>query len=94
MTSQAANMAALQKYTLSKGKFSWQMLWTGGADDSIGGTGLRPLVTKGSCAVALRAMCNASAPAQTRAMAYGMSGSRCFCVALPSGGVGLQLCLQ
>jgi hypothetical protein len=41
-----ANMAALRNATLEAGKFAWQMLWTGGEDDGIGGTGLHPLVTK------------------------------------------------
>ena len=68
------NMAALRNATLEAGKFAWQMLWTGGAEDSIGGTGLHPLVSKGSCATAIRSMCTATSPAQTRAMGYGMSG--------------------
>lgn len=67
-----ANMAALRNATLDAGKFAWQMLWTGGPPDNIGGTGLGPLVTKGSCAADLRSLCNASSPAQTRAMAYGL----------------------
>ena len=33
-----------------------QMLWTGGAADSIGGTGLSTLVRKQGCAETLRAM--------------------------------------
>jgi hypothetical protein len=52
-----------------------QMLWTGGAADSIGGTGLGPLVTKGaSCATTMRTLCAADSPSQKRAMGYGMSG--------------------
>jgi hypothetical protein len=50
------------------------VLWTGGASDSIGGTGLHPLVSKGSCATAMRSLCDAKSPSQTRAMGYGMSG--------------------
>ena len=68
------NMAALREATLDAGKFAWQMLWTGGADDNIGGTGLTTLVRQNSCAATLRSMCSADSPAQTRAMAFGMSG--------------------
>ena len=69
------NMAALRNATLNAGKFAWQMLWTGGPDDNIGGTGLTTLVSAKSCAATLRSMCKADSPAQTRAMAYGLSGS-------------------
>eukprot|EP00911_Craspedida_sp_UC1_P001471 UC1_evm1s1110 len=64
------NMAALQKYTLSKGKFAWQMLWTGGAADGRGNTCPGPLVTQQGCAAELRALCKADSPAQTRTMMY------------------------
>jgi hypothetical protein len=53
---------------------AWQMLWTGGASDSIGGTGLHPLVGKSGCAATMRSMCAAKSTPQMRAMAYGMSG--------------------
>lgn len=52
------------------GKFSWQMLWTGGAADGIGSTGPTPIIKQTSCAAGLRQHCNASSPAQTRAMMY------------------------
>ncbi len=69
------NMEALRTATLDAGKFAWQMMWTGGAaDTSIGGTGLQPLVRKATCAADLRRLCDTSSPAQTRAMAYGLSG--------------------
>ena len=68
-------MNALREATLNAGKFAWQMLWTGGAPDNIGNTGLKPLVTQSTCAESLRSLCNASSPAQTRAMAYGLSGT-------------------
>ena len=64
------NMAALRKAVLDAGKFAWQMLWTGGPDDSIGGTGPATLVQKDNCAEMLRLHCNASSPTQTRAMMY------------------------
>eukprot|EP00658_Telonema_sp_P-2_P085890 TRINITY_DN9895_c0_g1_i5.p1 TRINITY_DN9895_c0_g1~~TRINITY_DN9895_c0_g1_i5.p1 ORF type:complete len:460 (-),score=90.67 TRINITY_DN9895_c0_g1_i5:266-1645(-) len=69
------NMGALREATLSAGKFAWQMMWTGGDPYSIGGTGLGPLVDSQNCATQLRSLCNASSPAQTRAMAFGLSGS-------------------
>ena len=69
------NMKALREATLKAGKFAWQMLWTGGAEDSIGGGSTKPLVTQLNCAPTLRAMCNMSSPAQTRAMAYGINGT-------------------
>jgi hypothetical protein len=68
------NMAALREATLSAGKFSWQMLWTGGVDDSIGSTGPQPLVNANTCATDLRRLCNATGPAQTRAMMFALHG--------------------
>lgn len=67
------NMAALRNATLEAGKFAWQMLWTGGPPDNIGGTGLSALVQKATCAKDLRALCTADSPAQRRAMAYGLN---------------------
>lgn len=69
------NMQALREAVLEAGKFTWQMLWTGGSDTNIGGGSLAPLVTRGKCAEQLRSMCNMSSPAQTRAMAYGLNGT-------------------
>jgi len=56
------NMEALKKETLSRGKFSWQMLWTGGKADAKGSTGPGPLVTASACANDLRALCSATSP--------------------------------
>jgi hypothetical protein len=67
------NMAALRNATLAAGKFAWQMLWTGGAADAIGGTGLSPIVQKATCETDLRSLCKSNSPAQTRAMAYGLN---------------------
>jgi hypothetical protein len=72
-----ANMAALKEYTLSKGKFSWQMLWTGGSATGTGSTCPGPLVEKASCAQDLRNLCSTSSPAQTRTMMYAFSPGRC-----------------
>lgn len=42
-----ANMAALRDKTLSYGKFSWQMLWTGEGPTDIGNTCPHPIVSRG-----------------------------------------------
>ena len=69
-----ANMAALKAETLSRGKFSWQMLWTGGAADAKGSTGPGPLVTPAACATQLRALCSAGSPQHNnRTMMYAFS---------------------
>jgi hypothetical protein len=52
-----------------------QMMWTGECDDCIGSTSTQPIVKRAACAASLRRLCNASSPTQTRAMAYGLSGS-------------------
>lgn len=65
------NMAALTNVTLSRGKFAWQLFYTGGPADSVGSTGPRPLVHAATCAADLRALCNATSPAQTRTLMYG-----------------------
>lgn len=67
------NMEALRAATLDAGKFSWQMLWTGGAPNNIGSTLPVPLVRKASCAADLRQMCAVNSTAQTRAMMYAFS---------------------
>eukprot|EP00937_MAST-01D_sp_MAST-1D-sp2_P004197 g4197.t1 len=72
-----SNMAALRAATLGAGKFAWQMLWTGGAADGIGGTCPTPLVQQKTCAANLRALCTADSPAQTRAMMYAFSPGGC-----------------
>ena len=71
------NMAALRAAVLKAGKFSWQMLWTGGSEDQIGTTCPRPQVQKSTCAANLRALCNATSPAQTRAMMYAFGPGGC-----------------
>ena len=66
-----ANMAALNAYTLSQGKFSWQMLWTGGAANAKGSTGPGPLVKAPSCRQDLTALCSAASPQHNnRTMMY------------------------
>ncbi len=63
-----ANMEVLQNMTTQKGKFSWQLLWTGG--EGRGSTNPGPLVHNTSCAADLRGLCSATSPAQTRTMMY------------------------
>ena len=71
------NMLALKNYTLAQGKFSWQMLWTGGAANGKGSTCPSPLVNNVSCATQLRALCTAASPAQTRTMMYAFYPGGC-----------------
>ena len=71
------NMAALRNATLSAGKYTWQMLWTGGDASGIGSTCPSPLVKQQSCAADLRALCSATSPAQTRAMMYAFGPGGC-----------------
>jgi hypothetical protein len=52
-----------------------ELFWTGGAPDSVGSTGPTPIVHNKTCAADLRALCNATSPAQTRTMMYGLGGT-------------------
>ena len=72
-----ANMAALQNHTLSVGKFSWQMLWTGGDPEGRGSTCPNPLVARATCASSLRAFCQADAVPQRRTMMYAFGPGSC-----------------
>eukprot|EP00656_Telonema_subtile_P026754 TRINITY_DN28740_c0_g2_i1.p1 TRINITY_DN28740_c0_g2~~TRINITY_DN28740_c0_g2_i1.p1 ORF type:complete len:329 (+),score=55.02 TRINITY_DN28740_c0_g2_i1:175-1161(+) len=72
-----SNMAALKEYTLAQGKFSWQMLWTGGGANSQGSTCPRPQVNKEGCATQLRALCAKDSLAQTRTMMYSFYPGGC-----------------
>lgn len=67
------NMDALRKATLAAGKFAWQLMWTGGRVDGVGGTCPHSIVSQKSCAAELRALCNETAAPQTRAMMYALS---------------------
>jgi len=72
-----ANMAALETYTLGKGKFAWQMLWTGGSPTGRGSTCPGPLVSQDTCANDLRSLCSANSTAQNRTMMYSFSPGHC-----------------
>jgi hypothetical protein len=77
-TSYDANMAALRAATLAAGKFSWQMLWTGGAPDAKGSTCPGPLVHRATCAADLRSLCSATSPQQVnRTMLYSFTPGSC-----------------
>ena len=78
-----ANMAALRARTLQAGKFSWQMLWTGGSADSVGSTCPSPLVAKATCAADLRALCSAASPQQqNRTLMYSFAPGGCSAASL------------
>jgi hypothetical protein len=66
---------------VKRGKFAWQLLWTGQRDcpwknsyGCLGGTGTTILVSKGDCAAKLRKFCQADSQAQTRAMMFPFAG--------------------
>jgi hypothetical protein len=63
----------VRKATLAAGKFAWQLMWTGGRVDGVGGTCPHSIVSQKSCAAELRALCNETAAPQTRAMMYALS---------------------
>ena len=67
-----ANMEALRVKVLAAGKFAWQLMWTGGSEAQKASTCPHAIVSKASCASDLRALCNATAPPQTRAMMYAL----------------------
>jgi hypothetical protein len=76
-----AFMAAVYAALPARGAFSWQQLWTapggGFTPAKIGTTCPEPLVARGSCAADLRALCNATSPAWTRATMSAFSPGRC-----------------
>ena len=76
-----ANMAALRARTLAAGKFSWQMLWSGGDGNSVGSTCPSPLVRSATCAADLRALCSAASPQQVnRTLLYAFAPGGCSSV--------------
>ena len=77
-----AFMADVYAALPARGAFSWQQLWTapggGFTPAKIGTTCPEPLVSRGSCAQDLRALCNATAsPALARATMSAFSPGRC-----------------
>jgi hypothetical protein len=76
-TSYETIMQVLRNRTLDVGKFSWQMLYTGGDADSKGSTCPGPLVQKNTCTQNLRSYCTLDSPTQTRTLMYGFSPGFC-----------------
>jgi hypothetical protein len=78
-TDYEATMAELRTRTLAAGKFSWQMLWTGGAPDAKGSTCPQPIVRAppAECTTDLAALCAPGAPPQSEAMMYAFSPGGC-----------------
>ena len=74
-----ANMAVIYAEILKRGMFSWQQQWNGQSSPTAkNGCCTKPLVAKGtSCAPALRKLCAADSPAQTRVMNYAFSPGSC-----------------
>lgn len=74
-----STMALLRNRTLAEGKFSWQMLWTGGSAVQRGGTCPFPLVRPeaSGCKADLQALCTPGATPQTNALMYSFSPGGC-----------------
>jgi hypothetical protein len=77
-----AYMNVVYEEVVKRGKFSWQLLWTGQKDcaykndySCLGTTGTNYLVTKNNCAATLRAQCTADSQSQKRAMMFPFQGS-------------------
>ncbi len=68
---------------LARGKFSWQLFYTGqwqawcGLPECIAGTCPVPLVQPATCAANLESLCAADAPPQRRALMYAFSPGNC-----------------
>jgi hypothetical protein len=77
--SYVANMAVIYDEVLQRGLFSWQQMWNGqGSPDDKNGCCTSPLVRQGAqCAPALRSLCTANSPAQTRYYHYAFSPGGC-----------------
>ena len=73
------NMEVLRNMTLQAGKFSWQMLWTGGSPDAVGGTCPGPLVSNVSsqCANDLRTYCSSDSITLKRTLMYAIGPGEC-----------------
>ena len=71
-------MEVIYAEMLQRGMFTWQQQWNGQGPGQTNGCCTRPLVNKGaSCATALRKLCAADSPAQTRVMNYAFSPGSC-----------------
>jgi hypothetical protein len=75
-----SNMEEVYKAVVAKGKYSWQLFWTGQSSNNIkdiATTCPGPLVQKTSCAADLRKLCQANSPAQQRYMMYAFAPGKC-----------------
>jgi len=74
-----SNMDAVRKAVISRGKFSWQQLWTGQGNSNrdIGDTCPSPFVKNTTCTADLRKLCMSTAPPQTRFMMYAFAPGGC-----------------
>jgi len=74
-----SNMEEVYKEVISRGKFSWQLLWTGQGNSirNIAETCPGPLVNKATCAADLRKLCQSNSPPQTRFMMYAFTPGKC-----------------
>jgi hypothetical protein len=76
-----ALMNTVYDTVIKRGKFAWQLLWTGqkhcaymNSHDCLGTTRTNILVQKRNCTQALRKMCTKDSDAQTRAMMFPFQG--------------------
>ena len=72
-----AHMNTVYAELLKRGKFAWQLLWTGqqhcpykNSYSCLGTTGTNILINKQNCAAKLKSFCAADSDAQTRAMMF------------------------
>jgi len=75
-----SNMAEVFDVVISRGKFSWQQLWTGQTTDSVQDIGTNcgsPLVQKATCADNLRSLCQPNSRTQYRFMMYSFFPGQC-----------------
>lgn len=77
-----AYMNTVYAELIKRGKFAWQLLWTGQKDCAyknsygcLGTTGTKYLVQKSNCAGALRTMCKKDSQAHRRAMMFPLQGT-------------------
>jgi len=74
-----SNMKEVYNTVIAKGKFAWQLLWTGQGTrfGERASTCPKPLVTQQSCAARLRELCSEKSPSQSRFMMYSFSPGGC-----------------
>ena len=75
LTPESITISDVYAELIKRGKFAWQLLWTGQPDcpyktsyGCLGTTGTNILISKKDCAQKIRAFCKPDSQAQTRAM--------------------------